>query len=303
MTSSEHIMITGAASGVGRACTKQFAKERYSVLACVRRDNEAAEMSRLDPAHIIPVIMDLQDQETIDRAVQQVIQVTGEKGLKGLVNCAGTLFCGPLEYFPREHWFPQYDVNVFGTMAVTQAVLPHLRRGRGRIITIGAVGGGLALPFYGAIASSKAALEDLNDCLRRELRPWGIHVIMIDPGGIDTPANDKMRASVKAFLDDLDPLGKARYGKAMDRFSRWTDRFHKHNLKPEQVAQTVFKAYRARHPRIRYRRGADSRLAALFTRFFPQRLQDMVLLKFVRLPARFGAWKGKKEMTDESKSR
>jgi NAD(P)-dependent dehydrogenase (short-subunit alcohol dehydrogenase family) len=214
-------------------------------------------------------------------------------GLGGLINCAGNLFCGPLEYFPREHWFDQYDVNVFGPMSLTRSMLPLIRKGFGRVINIGAVGGGVALPFYGAIASSKMALEAVNDCLRRELHPWGIHVIIIEPGGIDTPANDKMRDSVKEYLAGLEPLGKKRYGEPMETFSRWADQMHKRNLKPERVAKTVLKALETRYPRTRYRLGLDSRGVAMLSWLLPDRLFDKIILRISSLPVRFGAWSEK----------
>ncbi len=291
MNVPDHIAVTGASSGVGRACCRMLAQEGFHVLACVRSETDAQDVRSLDPDRISPVMLELQDQETVERTAHLASEITGEGGLTGLVNCAGVLFCGPLEYFPRDQWFAQYDVNVFGTLAVTRALLPLIRKAHGRIVNIGAVGGGVALPFYGAIASSKMALEALNDCLRRELHPFGIHVAIIEPGGIDTPANDKMRSSVRAYLDSLDPVGKERYGQAMEAFSRWADEMHKRNLKPEQVARAVLKALRARRPKTRYRVGLDSRAAALANRLLPDRLFDWIVLRVSRLPVRFGAWK------------
>ncbi len=133
----------------------------------------------------------------------QAAHKTGKDGLYGLVNCAAMLHCGPLEYFPREQWFEQYDVNLFGPLALIQATLPLIRKANDRIVNIGAVGGGISLPFYGAIASSKIAFEAVSDCLRRELHPFGIYVSVIEPGGINTPVNIKMRDSVTKFLKSL----------------------------------------------------------------------------------------------------
>jgi NAD(P)-dependent dehydrogenase (short-subunit alcohol dehydrogenase family) len=152
------------------------------------------------------------------------------------------------------------------------------------------VGGGVSLPFFGAISSSKIALQALNDCLRRELHPFGIHVAIIEPGGIDTPANDKMRSSVRAFLGDLEPEGNRRYGPSMEAFTRWADAMHKRNLKPEQVAAAVLRALRSRRPRTRYRVGLDSCGAGLLGCVLPDRLFDALLLWLACLPVRFGAW-------------
>jgi len=283
-------MVTGAASGVGRACTRLLESDGYGVLACVRREADARAIEDEYPKTVQPLIVELREQETIDRAALSAARMTAGAGLKGLVNCAGNLRCGPLEYFPREEWFDQYDVNVFGTMALTRAMLPLLREARGRIVNIGAVGGGVSLPFFGAISSSKIALQALSDCLRRELHPFGIRVAIIEPGGIDTPANDKMRRSVREFLGDLEPEGVCRYGHPMEAFTRWADGMHKRNLRPEQVAAAVLRALRARRPRTRYRVGLDSRGAALAGWLLPDRLFDALLLWLACLPVRFGAW-------------
>jgi len=256
----------------------------------VRREADARAVEREYSNSVRPLVVELRDQETIDRAALGAAGITAGQGLRGLVNCAGNLYCGPLEYFPRECWFEQYDVNVFGTMALTRAMLPLLRAARGRIVNIGAVGGGVSLPFFGAIASSKIALEALNDCLRRELHPFGIHVTIVEPGGIDTPANDKMRRSVREYLGGLEPEGIDRYGRPMEAFTRWADAMHKRNLRPEQVARAVLQALRARRPKTRYRVGLDSRGAALMGWLLPDRLFDMLLLWLARLPTRFGAW-------------
>jgi NAD(P)-dependent dehydrogenase (short-subunit alcohol dehydrogenase family) len=149
------------------------------------------------------------------------------------------------------------------------------------------------LPFYGAIASSKIAFEAVNDCLRRELHPFGINVSIIEPGGIATPANNKMRESVTRFLSDLEPIGQERYGEAMEAFSQWAFKMHQHNLRPEKVAKTVMKALQARKPKTRYRLGWDSRGSAVLMKLLPDRWFDKVILKISKLPMRFGAWRNK----------
>ncbi|MFH2130342.1 MAG: SDR family NAD(P)-dependent oxidoreductase [bacterium] len=294
MAGNMAVFVTGASSGVGKACTLLFSGLGYTVYAGVRRQEDGDLIQRHHPDLIFPVIVDLEQQQTIDRAVEYVTRAVEGKGLQGLVNCAGTILSGPIEYFPREQWVQQYDVNVFGTMALTSAMLPLLRNGQGRIINIGAVGGGIALPFFGAIASAKIAFEAINDCLRRELHPWGIHVVIIEPGGINTPANDKMRDSVGRFLENTEPLARQRYGKPMETFTRWAYQKHIHNLQPEQVAQTVLRAFKARYPKTRYRLGWDSRAVALATRFVPDRILDRFILWISTLPIRFGAWNGQK---------
>lgn len=293
MASARWVMVTGTSSGVGRATALLLAGSGFEILATVRNEADALVLQNQNPDHIHPVIIELRDQGMIRDAVCQIAHKTGKDGLYGLVNCAAMLHCGPLEYFPRELWFEQYDVNLFGPMALTQAVLPLIRKANGRIVNIGAVGGGISLPFYGAIASSKIAFEAVNDCLRRELHPFGINVSIIEPGGIATPANTKMRDSVTKFLNDLEPIGQERYGDAMEAFSQWAFKMHQHNLRPEKVAQIVMKALQARRPKIRYRLGWDSRGSAVLMKLLPDRWFDKVILKISKLPMRFGAWRNK----------
>lgn len=293
MVSERWVLVTGASSGVGHSTASLLSHSGFKVLAAVRSETDALNLQNQSPEHIHPVIIELRDQNTIKEAVRHVAHKTRGKGLYGLVNCAAMLHCGPLEYFPRELWFEQYDVNLFGPVALTQALLPLIRKGNGRIVNIGAVGGGISMPFYGAIASSKIALEAVNDCLRRELYPFGIHVSIIEPGGIATPANYKMRDSVTRFLRDLEPSGQERYGESMEAFSQWAFAMHQNNLKPEKVAKTVIKALKARKPKTRYRLGWDSRASALLMKLLPDRWFDKVILKITKLPIRFGIWRNK----------
>lgn len=284
------VLVTGASSGVGRACALRLADDGYDVLACVRAPEDARSVEAERPGRISALLLDLRDERSIAEAAAAVSEAVGEGGLRGLVNSAGVVLSGPLEHFSRERWLEQCDVSLFGTMALTRAVLPLLRAARGRIVTIGAVGGVVAFPFFGGIASAKAALDAATACLRRELRPFGVHVSLVDPGGIDTPANRKMRRSVEQVRAELEGGDLARYREPMDAFARFADAFHKRNLKPERVARAVAKALRARRPRARYLVGVDSFAAAFAKWLLPERLFDLALLAITRLPLRFGAW-------------
>ena len=163
MVSKRWAFVTGASSGVGRSAAILLSQNGFKVLASVRNEADSQELQSHNPEDIYPVIVELRDQDTINNAVQITADKTGNIGLYGLVNCAAMLHCGPLEYFPRDLWFEQYDVNLFGPMALTQALLPAIRKANGRIVNIGAVGGGISLPFYGPIASSKIAFEASNN--------------------------------------------------------------------------------------------------------------------------------------------
>ena len=143
------VLVTGASSGVGRSTAILLSQHGFKVLASVRKESDSLELQSLNPEYIHPVMIELRDQNTIKTATQMTTDKTGTAGLYGLVNCAAMLHCGPLEYFPRDLWFEQYDVNLFGPIALTQSLLPAIRKAKGRIVNIGAVGGGVSLPFTG----------------------------------------------------------------------------------------------------------------------------------------------------------
>ena len=288
MKKQDYIVITGASSGVGKSCVELLVSRGYRVIPCVRQVEDAKRLEERYNETVYPVIVDLQYQQAISSAAESIARISGDNGIKGLVNCAGTIFSGPIEHFPRDLWFKQYDVNLIGTMAFTTSIIPLLRKMEGRIVNIGAVGGGIALPFFGAIASAKIAFEAANDCLRRELYPWGIHVIIIEPGGINTPANDKMRDSVADYLKSTDQVGIQKYRHAMESFTKWAYEKHLKNLAPSQVADTVLKALSARRPRTRYRRGWDSWGVVLAKWLLPDRLLDQIIMRIASLPPGFG---------------
>ena len=162
-------LVTGASSGIGQACAVRLASSGWRVLAGVRRTGEA-------PAGTEEVLLDVTDPEQIGAAAERVEE------LSGLVNNAGIAVAAPLEFLPPDDLRRQLEVNVIGQVAVTQAFLPALRRARGRIVIVGSIAGRSALPFLGAYAASKHALEAVADSLRVELRPFGIAVSIVQPG-------------------------------------------------------------------------------------------------------------------------
>ncbi|HEY6584860.1 MAG TPA: SDR family NAD(P)-dependent oxidoreductase, partial [Gaiellaceae bacterium] len=159
--------MTGASSGIGQACAVRLSRHGWRVLAGVRREGDA-------PAGSEELLLDVTDPPAaleVDR-------------LHGLVNNAGIAVAGPLEFLDADELRRQLEVNVVGQLRVTQLAVPALREARGRIVNIGSISGRSALPFLGAYAMSKFALEAMTDSLRVELRPWGIHVAIVEPGTI-----------------------------------------------------------------------------------------------------------------------
>ena len=153
------IVLTGASTGIGEACALHFDKKGYRVFAGVRNEADGRKLKANASDRLTPVLLDVTDQQSIDAAAQSI----GRIEISGLINNAGIAVSGPIEMVPLDLFRRQFEVNVIGTVAVTQAFLPLLRQGRGRIVNIGSVAGRSALPLMGAYGASKCALEAITD--------------------------------------------------------------------------------------------------------------------------------------------
>jgi NAD(P)-dependent dehydrogenase (short-subunit alcohol dehydrogenase family) len=245
--------VTGASSGIGAACAARLRDRGWRVLAGVRRPGSAPEGTE-------ELLLDVTDPPALEL-----------DALDGLVNNAGVAVAGPLEFLPADELGRQLDVNVVGQLRTTQACLPALRAARGRIVNMGSISGRNALPFLGAYAMSKFALEAMTDALRVELAPWGIHVAIVEPGTIRTPIWTRDRP-------DPPPEALSLYGGRLDAFRRVAVRRGTAGAPPEAVAAAVEHALTAARPRARYLVGRDARLRAGVERL-PDRLRDRVLVR------------------------
>ena len=210
------VVVTGASSGIGRACALELDKAGYRVFATVRQGKDAESLKQAASERLVPVMMDVTDEASVTSASTAVAQEAD--GLAGLVNNAGVGMPGPIELIDVDDLRRQFEINLFGLVRVTQAFLPLIRKARGRIINIGSVGGQITIPFGGALCASKYALEAINDALRMELYPWGIHVILIAPAGVSTPAVDKLLEEGEAAIRRFPPEGLRRYGQLFRDF-------------------------------------------------------------------------------------
>ena len=197
--------------------------------------------------------------------------------LDALVNNAGIAVAAPLEFLPAEELARQLDVNVIGQLRVTQALLPALRRSRGRLVFVGSIAGRSSLPFLGAYAASKFALEAVADALRIELAPWGIEVAIVEPGTIATPIWTKPQPAVDAFPAEATEL----YGERVQRFRRLAaERAAGHAVPAEEVAKAIEHALTAPRPRTRYLVGPDAKRRARVQRL-PDRVRDRLVTRFL----------------------
>jgi NAD(P)-dependent dehydrogenase (short-subunit alcohol dehydrogenase family) len=194
-----------------KSCALRLDQAGYTVFAGVRKERDAHMLRQAASSRLTPVILDVTDDRIIAEACQLIRETVGAAGLVGLVNNVGVGVTAPIELVPLEAVRRQFDINVIGQVAVIQALLPLIRAARRHIIAVGSVGGKVTIPFGGPLCASKYALESINDALRMELRPWGIHVVLVAPGSIRTPAVDKLVADSKVMLNRFSPEGRARY--------------------------------------------------------------------------------------------
>lgn len=189
------IVVTGVSSGIGYGTADELCRRGFRVFGSVRTEEDAARLQHTFGNNFTPLVFDVTDADAIGQAAAAVQGQIDEDGLFGLVNNAGISDPGPLSVLPPDSLRRHFEINVVGVLHMVQAFLPLLRKttaGRpGRIVNISSVSGRIAYPFMGAYAASKHALEALSDSLRRELLIYGVDVIVIQPGSIDTPIWDK----------------------------------------------------------------------------------------------------------------
>ena len=283
------VVVTGASTGIGRACALSLDALGFWVFAGVRKSGDGNSLRRASSARLSPLFIDVTDERSITAAAETVSREVGDAGLVGLVNNAGVAIPGPLEYLLLEELRRQLEINLVGQLAVTQAFLTLLRKARGRIVNISSLAGKLATPFNGAYSAAKHGMEAFSDALRMELAPWGIHVSVVEPGTIATAMPRKLLQDADTVLSNLPADGRERYGLAIETYARTLASHAQNGSPPEVVSQAVVHALTAKTPRTRYPAGAPAgRMLALY-RLLPDRLLDRVILRFLGLPRVFGA--------------
>jgi NAD(P)-dependent dehydrogenase (short-subunit alcohol dehydrogenase family) len=273
-------LITGASTGIGQATALRLAKSGWTVLAGVRRKEDGERLSGEAPGgRIEPVLLDVTDLEQIRLIAARVSELGGggessPGRLDALVNNAGIGFGGPLELISPEDLRTQFDVNVLGQVAVTQALLPALRAARGRLLFVSSVGGRVAMAFTAPYAASKYALEAIGDALRVELSTSNVQVALIEPGSVATPIWEKTR-EVEEKLTIPASL-QAEYGHVPAAMKKTIESTASRGLPPEQVAETIERALSAKRMKARYVIGRDARAMIAMRRLLPDHVFDRV---------------------------
>ncbi|MBT3155219.1 SDR family oxidoreductase [Streptomyces sp. CHD11] len=279
-TSSETqklIVVTGASTGMGASAARELARRGFHVLAGVRRDRDA---DAIRSTGIEPVILDITKSEQVEALAARVAD--NPRALHALVNNAGVQVNAPVETLPMTEWRRVFEVNLFGHIAVTQALLPALLRSKGRVINISSVGGTAAMATYGAYAGAKFALEAVSDSLRREVAPLGVQVVVIQPGGVRTELAARGVEAANDLAVRMTPEQDERYGSLVKANNRLMVTGTASGLTADAAAQVIAKAVTTRKPRTRYTAGRDAALITRLVRILPDRTLDRVLAANLR---------------------
>lgn len=270
------VLVTGASSGIGKAATLLLAGRGLRVFAGVRRVEDAEAIT---DERIQPVMLDITDDESIAAAACRIEAEVGEAGLDGLVNNAGLMLGGPLEFFPMDDLRRILEVNVIGQIAVTQAMMPLLRCAHGRIVNISSVSGRMALPLFGPYNASKFALEALSDALRMELAGSGVSVIVIEPGPVQSNIWNKARQHNAQLCAAMQARTAEFYGPLIEAVQRVASESEATAIPAERLAELIYHALTAPRPATRYPIGRFARTRDLAARILPDRLRDWIILR------------------------
>jgi NAD(P)-dependent dehydrogenase (short-subunit alcohol dehydrogenase family) len=266
-------LITGSSSGIGLETSVYLARRGYTVWATMRSLEKAGELQKIVQSEKLPIEiapLDVCDDSSVKNAVEKILQKSGR--IDVLVNNAGYGVRGAVEEVSLAEWQKQFETNFFGVIRVTQAVLPQMRQQRsGVIVNISSVLGRFALPFSGPYVSSKFALEGFSETLRYELAPWGIKVILIEPGFIATKFQENAQLSQAAQRED------SPYALFKQASGRRVQRNIYRAAPPETVAATIYRAITQPNPKLRYGVGRDARFVLPLRRFLPAGLFERIL--------------------------
>ena len=277
--SVELVVVTGASTGIGLATAAQLAARGFYVLAGVRRAEDA---ERIRAERIEPVMLDITVAADVAALAKRVDADPEQRQLRALVNNAGIAVNAPVETLPMDEWRRQFEVNLFGQVAVTQALLPALLASRGTIVSVSSVGGRIAMATYGAYAGAKFALEAVNDALRRELDDLGVRVVVVEPGAVVTQIATRGVATAERLAADMTPAQHARYDRLIGAITAQAKTFDRDGVPASTAADVILKAVLATRPKARYAVGRQATILLRLSRLLSDRALDRVLRRNLR---------------------
>jgi NAD(P)-dependent dehydrogenase (short-subunit alcohol dehydrogenase family) len=275
------VLVTGASTGIGRATALRLDGSGWKVFAGVRKPDDADALRRAASSRLVPLLLDVTEPDQIAAAAER-IEEENEGGLSGLVNNAGVAIPGPLETIPLDDFRRQLEVNLVAYVAVTQALLPQIRKAEGRVVFISSIGGRVAFPFGGPYHASKFGTEAIGDVFRQELRPWGLRVAIVEPGSIDTPIWERGQRKGEE-IEAKSPRTNLLYGAAIEKFRKVIEDTAERGIPPEKVAKAVAHALESSRPRSRYLVGLDAKVQARLKPLIPTSVFDRIVARQLNL--------------------
>jgi NAD(P)-dependent dehydrogenase (short-subunit alcohol dehydrogenase family) len=288
MTSSDKpdrgfVLVTGTSTGIGGATAFHLAEQGFHVFAGVRRMKDGDALQAQAPDALTPLIIDVTKKATISAAREAVEGAVGDRGLAGLVNNAGIAKPAPIELQPLADFRTQLEVNLFGPVAMIQTFLPQIRRGGGRIVNVGSIGGLLVLPLNGAYSASKFGMRAITDALRLELRQWNIHVSLIEVAPVKTAIFEKTYVALDGLEQKLGPEGYRLYERQIAAIRTATEKAAADADSPVVIAKAILHALTSDKPKTRYLVGHGAKGTGVAAAL-PDRVRDRALARELGLP-------------------
>jgi NAD(P)-dependent dehydrogenase (short-subunit alcohol dehydrogenase family) len=278
------VVVTGASTGIGRATALLLDRKGYRVFAGVRKDEDAKSLAEAASDRLNPIKIDVAKERSIASARQEVERELSSDGLVGLVNNAGVGGGGPIEAISIDDFRDVLEVNLVGQLAVTQAFLPMIRKAKGTVVFVSSIGGRVASPFMSPYNSSKFGIEALGESLRHEVKPWGIDVVIVEPGSIDTEIWGKGQETMRDRISKMPEEPRRLYGKQLSRFGEVIQETASRGIAPEKVAKVIHKAIRSDKPRYRYLVGTDAKIGARLKDALPDRTFARLVGRQTKMP-------------------
>ena len=280
VSTSKVVLVTGAASGIGRACALRLARRGHTVIATTRRDpTELLDDLRASAGaadRLEAVVMDVDDVDSVRSAVGDVVDRSGR--IDGLVHCAGFGIAGPIEETSDEEAQALFETNLFGTLRVCREVLAIMRgQGHGTIVNVSSIGGRIAVPYQGIYSATKFAVEGFTEAMRMEVRQFGVHAVLVEPGDFCTGFTDR-RVRIRGAS------ASSAYAESFERALQIAENDERKGQSPESIARLIDRILSMRSPRARYTIGpVAQRLAVRLKSLLPSRLFEKALAMYYRL--------------------
>lgn len=275
----EIVVVTGASTGIGAATARELARRGFHVLAGVRRGTDA---DALRATNLEPIMLDITNEAEIAGLAKHITDDPERRPLRALVNNAGIGVNAPVETLPLSEWRRLFDVNLFGHVAMMQALLPALIESRGTVVNISSVGGKVAMATYGPYGSTKFALEAVSDALRREVEPLGVKVVVIEPGAVTTDMLGRVAVTGERIISEMTTEQRGRYATLMHAIISQAQAAIPRGVPAEAAGRIVADAITSKRPRTRYTVGRDAAIIVRLIRYLSDRMLDRLLARSLK---------------------